>query len=261
MSKNKFAESLPKIVKSAARVLDIIELLVGYPEGLTLSELKENLEIPLSSLHDLLSTMVIKGFVLRDKQLRYMLGPKISSVVSSYSIDSDIVLIANPLMDQLRDKTGESNSLTVLVRNHIIFIHKKVAKGIVKIINPTGTRIPAHATGSGKILLAFLPEPELDQIFPEDELQSLTPNSISSKRELKRELKKIKKAGYAYDEEESEVGVWAVACCIRDKQGEPVASLSVVAPTFHVTNKKKEQWRDDVIDTAKKISSGLGFQG
>lgn len=250
-----------RLVKSAARALDIVELLAAHSRGLTLSQIAEHLDIPLSSLHGLATTLVQKDYVVRDEpSLTYRLGPKISQLAASYRADNDIISLADPIMVSIRDRVGETTSLAILQDDVIVFTHKQPASGAVQVVNPVGTRLPAHATGSGKVLLAYLPEEEIEQLYPGEELDQLTPSTIDSKTELKEALAEIRRTGYAYDEEESQVGVWAVAAGVRDEQGAPVAALSIVGPSFRIMTKNFEEWSELIVDGAKRISSQLGFR-
>ncbi len=254
-------EHLDGLVKSSARTLDILELVAEHGDGLLLTDFRQRLGIPVSSLHGLLSTMVQRGYLTReDASGLYRLGPMTLRLVAAYESHIDLVAMADPIMDEIRGLTQETTSLTVLHRDFIVFIHKRAVDGAVQVVNPIGTVLPAHATGSGKVMLALLSEHELDQLYPREELQRLTPNTILTRADLNRELARVRRQGYAFDDEESAVGVWAVAACIRNAQGHPVAALSIVAPVFHVQNQDTRAWPSYVIESAAKISASLGFR-
>lgn len=248
------------IVKSAARTLEILSLLAEQPDGMTMTGIGRALKIPLSSIHALIGTMVHLEFVLRDRDSsRYRLGPKILQLASSYRAQVDLITLADPVMDQIRNSVGETISLTVLQGQMIMFIHKKAAEGAVKVVNPVGTRLYAHATGSGKVMLAYLEEEELDWILPDEDLPEVTPTTITKKAHLKKHLVDIRKQNYAFDNEESAIGVWAVASCIRDDAGRPIAALSIVGPTSRIASKDVSTWHHIVRQHASEISLSLGF--
>jgi DNA-binding IclR family transcriptional regulator len=247
-------------VKSAARALEILELLSEFPDGLSLTVIGKRLEIPLSSLHGLINTLINKDFLVCYEGLHvYKLGPKLLQLSTAYQSHIDLISLADPVMDRIRRVTSETTSLTVLQGNTIYFIHKRVTEALVQVVNPVGTRILAHATGSGKIMLAYLTAEEIDETYPFDSLPTLTPFTISTKFGLNAALAEIRQLGYAYDNQESEIGLWAVAGCIRNSNGKPIAAVSVVAPLFRIQGKDYSNWYKLVRDGAAEISTMLGF--
>lgn len=250
----------PGIVKSADRTLKILTLLADQPDGMTMTDIGKALDIPLSSMHALVGTLAKREFVLRDENSYcYRLGPQILRLASSYRAQVDLITIADPVMDRIRRAVGETISLSVLQGQMIMFIHKKPAQGVVKVVNPVGTRLYAHATGSGKVMLAYLDDGEFDRIYPDEDLPIITSTTIGSKSTLKKTLSDIRMQNYAYDEEESALGVWAVASSLRDDTGRPIAAISIVGPTSRIASKDVTNWYQIVRDGAAEIDSSLGF--
>ncbi len=255
------SESSFRTVKSAARTVRVLELLAAYPDGLTLSQLCEELRIPFSSMYDLAGTLTHLGFLLRDETtLLYRLGPKMLQLAGKFWASQDLVNTAAPIMAEIREQTGETTSLSVLQDQLIVFIHKAPARGVVQVVNPVGTRLPAHSTGSGKAMLAHLPEADLLRLYPDEALEKATPATIATRRELFAALKKARSDGYAEDQEESQIGVWAVASCIRNALGEPLAAISIAAPAFRVQARDPGHWAELLVDGAARISSLFGFR-
>ncbi len=247
-------------VKSSARSLDILEYLSDRPGGATLSEIHLDLRIPISSLHGILMTMTKKGFVIRDNlTLMYHLGPKIGQIAGSYYEQMDLIQVAAPFMSRLARLTGKTTSLTVLHEDKVVFVHKVVGEGVLQIVNPVGTMLAAHATGSGKSMLACLPEAEIDRIYPREHLEQFTPNTITSRKKLKIQLQEISQCGYALDNAESSTGIWAVAACVRDRSRRPVAAVSVVSLVGRASEQDYKAWVQDVKEIAGEISAALGF--
>jgi DNA-binding IclR family transcriptional regulator len=254
------AHSSGNIVKSAARVLDLLEIITAAPEGLTLTDLHNATQLPASSLHGLLSTLVSKDFARKDTlSLRYHLGPKILHLAGNYQERGDLISFADPVMIRLGQITSETTSLSLLLNDTTLFIHKRHVENIVQVINPTGTTLPAHATGAGKVMLAYLDRSTIDASYPSEKLPDLTPYTITSKTELLAALSDARKLGYAYDEEESAIGVWAVASCIFGSGGEPIASLSIVGPKSRVQTKDPSEWHKLVSGGAADISAAFGY--
>jgi len=248
-------------VKSAARALDILELLSESSEGLTLTDLGKKLEIPLSSLHGLTTTMINRGYLVRSElDLLFRLGPRLSQIAYIYQGQVDLVPLADPVMLRLRNETSETASLAILEGTSIVFIHKRPAEGRIQVVSPVGSRLPAHTTGSGKVMLSYLSEEELDYLYPGEQLPAYTANTITTRQGLKDVLALARENGFAYDDQESEVGVWAVASCIRDRDGHPIAAISVAAPVFRIQDKDYMQWYRHVLAGAAEVSAKLGFR-
>jgi DNA-binding IclR family transcriptional regulator len=250
----------PNLVKSAARTLDVLEYLAEHPGGASLSDMQVSFNIPFSSLYNLASTMVQKGFLSRNDQTNiYHLGPKVGRLASSYFEQVDIIQLAEPYMRALTRLTGETTSLTVLRDDRIVFIHKVVGESVLQIVNPVGKTLAAHATGSGKVMLACLPETDLDRLYPQEDLPVFTSNTISTKTKLKEVLKEVAECGYSYDNEESSEGIWALASCIRDRLGRPLAAMSVVALVGRIQQKNCADWIQPIKEMAAEASFALGF--
>jgi len=248
------------IVKSAIRVLDVLDILAEHPEGLVFTELQAITNFPNSSLHGLLSSMAYKNYIRRDQETkRYRLSFKLLQFNSVLQTQSDLIALSDPWMDKIRSVSRETTSLSLLDGNSILFIHKKPGPGRIQVINPAGTRLPAYATGSGKVMLAYLPGEELDALYPEEDLPKITENTVTSRSALKELLQKIRRDGYAFDNEESSPGIWAVAGCIRTDTGRPLAALSIVAPISTIQMKDTSSWPGLVRDAAEEISKGLAF--
>ena len=245
-------------VKSAGRALDILELLVQCPAGLNLTDVGEHLSIPLSSLHNLMNTLLVRGYLKRDEQASvYKLSSKLIQLAAVYHSQHDLVSIADPIMDGVSRATMEATSLAILQDNAVVFVHKRAAQSFLQVVNPVGTRVMAHATGLGKVMLAYLDDDELERLYPHEELVTRTAKTISGRSELKKVLEQVRNAGFAVDNEESSEGVWAIAAPIRDRNGRALAALSVAAPLSRVREEHKSKWRQVVQEAAEEISQAL----
>jgi DNA-binding IclR family transcriptional regulator len=248
-------------VPSVQRALTILELIAMQRQALTLSEIGERLGIPLSTLHGLASTLVNLHYLEREAPSKaYRLGPKIGALAGAYEQGLDLVVLARGAMDRLRDATGEATSLTVLDGTEILFIDKRPARGRFQVINPVGTRLPAHATGAGKVMLAYLSPADVARRYPGPGLPALTARTITTTEALRRSLGRVRAAGCAFDDGESEVGLWAVAGCIRDAAGRPAGAINIVAPRFRVDAPKRSAWSRLVVEAAAEVSGAFGFR-
>lgn len=248
-------------VKSARRVIDVFELLSRNPEGMSLKQISQSLRIPPSSCHGLLWTLINLGYIVKDDfALTYRLGTKLFELAGAHIESLDLIQIADPIMEHMSRTCNEAVSLAVLEGTDVVFIHKKTSGGVIRIVNPVGTHLPAHGTALGKVILAELPPDELDVLYPHDELVRWTPHTITSKQALKRCLAEARERGVAYDREESAIGIQAVGSVVRDHNGFPVAAISVAALAAH--KRDEEYWHrlERVVKAgASIISARLGY--
>jgi DNA-binding IclR family transcriptional regulator len=109
-------------------------------------------------------------------------------------------------------------------------------------------------------MLAYLSDHEIDRIYPDETLPRYTANTIATKADLKRELARIQTLGYAFDDGESGAGVWAVAACIRYRDGSPLAATSIIVPFIRVTEERRAEWHRLITQAAEEISTKLGIK-
>ncbi|MCI2423505.1 IclR family transcriptional regulator [Saccharopolyspora sp. K220] len=224
------AGSGQSVVKSADRALVILELLSRGRHRL--SDIAETLRLPLSSVHGLLGTLVHRGFAEFDQTTRtYGLGLKAWTVGQGYTGHRDIVGLALPLMEHLAQETGETVQLSRLDGIENVYIAIAESPQPMKLVSAVGMRLPAHAVGLGKALLAGLSDDELVRRYRDVELERFTENTVSEFAELLAEIGQTRSRGYAVDDEEYIIGCRCVAMPIRDHSGEVVAAMSVSAPT------------------------------
>lgn len=257
---NKATKPNVGLVKSAARALDIIELMVKFPNGLSLTHVGQDLGIPLSSLHFLMATLVEKGYLVRDSaSSMYRMSPKLFQLAAAYHSQHDLISLADPIMEQLVQLSSEMASLAVLHNNVVVIIHKRASQDVIQVVSPVGTQLPAHSASLGKAMLACLEDEEIDRLYPGDDLPTYTPATISTKTDLKKALSQVRARGFAFDNAETRDGVWAVSSAVRDRNGRPVAALSIAAPMFRVESRDVSDWCEAVVEAASEASVALGF--
>ena len=243
-------------VKSSARTLDIIELAITSPEGLSFSDVGRALNIPHSSLHALMNTLEKRGYLFRDPSTKqYEIGPSLLRLSATLTENDDLLSSASQILESLQSRCAETISISVLDGDMVLYVYANPSKAQVQVVNDVGSRLPAHATATGKIMLAHLSAKYLDSLFSDIRLKRYTKNTIVDMDELKKNLTKARQRGYAFDREESEPGVWAVAACIVNKDGGPAAAVSIVVPMVRVRDDLIPYWSELAIDAANNISS------
>lgn len=247
-----------KTLGDAFTILDAISLKL-VPMGI--AELSKELGIGRSKIHRILVTLRYWGCVEQDPDThKYMLGPKVLELAMNKLKTTDLIKVVSPYLEGLVKECGETVHLAVLDMGQVLYLDKKQGPQAIGIISKVGQRLPAHCTGLGKALLAFLDEKSLNEIINTVGLRRFTKNTITDKKRLKEELNKVRGQGFAEDNEEIEGGLCCIAAPIRNYQGIVIAAISVSIPTFRMSDKKKEQMKKIVIEKAKKISMQLGYR-
>jgi DNA-binding IclR family transcriptional regulator len=213
---------------SVERALMILEALDSSRRGLNISELSRRLRIPKSSTHVIVLTLEKLGYLQkRAGTLHYSLGLKAYALGQSMTKNVSVSEIALPHMRALADQLHLSVQMAVLDGEQCVCIQKVEAPGLIKIDTYIGRRMDLHCTAVGKIILAFGPEDVLERILAKQVYIRHTRNTITSPKLMQREVLRIRKLGYAVDDEEEEPGVRCVAVPIVHANGAFAAGLSV----------------------------------
>jgi len=218
-------------IKSADRVLDLIEMLATAPQGLGFSEIAARRSLPKSSLHELLTVLTGRGYVTRDPQRQtYSLGIRVWEAGQAYLRHRDLVRESLPVMRSIVDAINETVQLSILDGSDNVYLAKVDCTHPVRLQSEVGKRLPAHATGLGKVLLANLPRDRFEALFAGRTLPVFTSHTIADLAALRQELALIRDSGYAVDDQEYTPGLRCVAVPIRGVDGTVIATLSASVP-------------------------------
>ncbi len=248
------------MVKSAARGLDVLELLAANPDGLTLSEICAALSIPKSSAHSLLGTLLGRDYLMQGKRDRtYRLGPRLFEMGSAYLRGIDLVHDGQEVIRAVAAECGETAHLAILDGQDVVYVAKEEGTSPVRMVSAVGKRFPAYGTGVGKMLLSALSPAELAQRYPLDRpLPSLTSSTITDPVALRAELARTRERGYALDREESTEGLSCVAAPVYDGSGKVVAAMSISVPSMRYTPDRQAELLALVRRGAQRLSLRLG---
>ena len=245
-------------IASLDKSLNIIALLSENPRGLSLSAISAKLQIPSSTAHHILSTFLSHGYVSKDPETRkYSLGFKFVSISKIILENLDVRRIAHEHLVKLHQKCRESVFLAVLRDGKIAYIDRINYLSGLSLATNVGFTTEPHATAGGKVLLSGLTREEVERIYGSRRLRRYGKNTIAALHDLFKELERVRKQGYAIDDEEYYEGVRCVGAPIR-AGGKIIAALSITGSVFSMT---MERIQDELIDlavaTAKEISSQM----
>ena len=247
--------------RSLERALQILCLFKWDRQTLTLSQLSEASGLHKATILRLCSTLMKYDFLrYRQDSRHYSLGLKLfelgSIIFSSFSLRR----IASSYLDQLQSRLGKTVFLGILENDELIYIDKKEDPRIpIRFTSQIGTRRPPYFGMLGQILMAFLPDQEVNRLLKKTPLTPSTKKSLASEKEFKERLLRIRKQGFFVDEEEALDGISGISAPIRDYTGEVIAGVGVgfISSSEHAKGKKiiiKE-----VCEAAKGISKQMGY--
>jgi len=255
----------PKTVQAVERALYILESMAEEGAPISITDLSQKTSLTPGTVHRLLYTMMQRGFVEKNgTDSKYRLGMKVFQIASSAALFKDLRSAARPVMEELQQRFNETVNLAVYDKAEVIYVDQVESTNmvVVRMFARTGSRGPAHCTGSGKVLLAGLPESTLDDLLKNIRLEKFTNETITDPEMLKKELSWVRREGYALDLGERDEGVRCVAAPVKNYEGKVIAALSVSGPVSRITSSFiKNELVDSVKKAAQKISRQLGYSG
>lgn len=248
-------ESIQTAVPALDKTVRIFEYL-SHQEGATFSQIYQDLNLPKSSTSSLLSALVMHG-LLRQEYGKFYLGLRLHRWGDKSIEQFDLRKVAEPFMIELRDKTDLTCHLGILDGLSPVYISKLENRQPINIRTWIGKKLPLHSSGVGKALIAWLPEDQIDLLLPAEPFPKYTETTIMNKKQLKNELAKIKKQGWAYDNQEDSQGVHCIAAPIFNKYDQPIAAISISGVLFQLPIDKIEEYSILVRQACKKITDCL----
>lgn len=247
------------MVKSANRVVEILETVGASNHGISNAELSAALNIPKGSLSLLLSDLVAHDFLTQRKEdRRYILGPQLVVLAGKFLTDLDIVQVGRPIVQDVMTRTNESSALAVRKGFDMLIVYGENSPQPLKRSIEIGYRAPLHTTAGGKAIMAYLSQELLAEYLSSVPLEPLTPTTITDFDVLKKELKTIKSQGISYSREEQHEGLVAMAAPVFDLYSSVVGAILVTLPSIRFVPPKEKIIEESLSEGAEKLSRLLG---
>ncbi|MFC1868815.1 IclR family transcriptional regulator [Thermodesulfobacteriota bacterium] len=253
----------PTTYVTVQRALEILTCFLHTDEKLSTQELSNLIGFHKSAMSRLLRVMEYYGFLRRDEVTKkYSLGKTIFDLgrVSSRSMTANLLDIAKPYIDGLRDKLDEDIPFDVISGDRIVLIYAAEGSQPLRIAFKVGDRVPPHVGAGAKAILAFSEEDVIARIIkPRARLKRYTPNTITKRSELMDQFKRIRAEGVAYDLGEFNPDITAVAAPVFNHEDKAVAAVNLGGPTQRISALFGTSAIDQLKETAAKISNELCF--
>jgi len=242
-----------QVIDRAASLLDAV---TSNPQPVTLKILAVESGLHPATAYRILASLTENGFTERDERGRYRLGIKFLQLSSRARVDIDIQREAKPVMEWLRDQTGETVNLSVREGNELVYVERVSSPKTIRADQIIGKRAPLHVTAVGKLMLGELGRDFYTRYASDTGLPAFTEHTKTTFNQLESDVVRGRELGYALDDEEAELGVGCIGVMVRSSNGQPIAGLSVSAP---INRRRVEEWIPAVRIAGRQLSERLGF--
>lgn len=255
-------ETSRNFIESLSRGLNLLSALSESPHPLNLTELSTLIHLSKSTVQRLVYTLQTLGYLDRDKETKkFRLGQRAVLLGLSIVKHSDLRKVAFPHLEKTSKEINETVNLAILDGTEIVYVERIKTQQILNINLEVGSRLPAYCTSMGKAVLAFLPVDRLEALLKMMELKPQTSNTITSKEVLRKELERVRRRGFATNNEELSNGLRSVAAPVRNAGGQVIAAVNIAVPSSRVQLKRLEtELAKKVVETADRISFTLGYR-
>lgn len=237
-------------------VLDVIEALESGERGIT--EISRELGMGKSGVHKILRNLQDRGYVVSTANKQYRLGLRLWQLGVAAVADLGIREVALPHMEKLTDVTGEGTLLSVYDNGDVVYLEKVSSPQPVVTTTRVGGRAPAFCTATGKAVLAWQSEEEVDRVLA-GSLERFNDKTVTDPRAIREDLAHVREVGYSVNYGAWRGEIYGVGCPIRDYSGTVVAALGVTGPAYRLGDGGIDTAATHLLATAAEISRELGW--
>jgi DNA-binding IclR family transcriptional regulator len=256
-----FQEAYDKGAPAVARAMTILEALATSRKGLTLSQIVRVAKVPRSSAFYIMNTLEHCGYVSRGSpRARYTFTPKLFAIANRSVIGLGLREQALPFLRELAERSQLTVHVAVISQDDVVLIEKVAPSGHPQLATWVGKRLPIHCTGTGKALMSYMPQEQLEHHFRQGFIR-YNDNTIVSPARMREELGKIRANGFAFDDEEETIGLRCIGAPLFDGGEQPVAAISVAGTIAEINEENLTELTQMVKNTALAISAHLVDSG
>jgi IclR family KDG regulon transcriptional repressor len=245
-------------VKVLHKALDILEAIRENPQGLPLGDVTRAVGMPKPTVYRILLTLQLRGYLGRKDDGGYVLARKLFSHPETDIVQQVLLRTAPPLIAELVARCRETVNLGILDGGEVLITHTVESPQSVRMTSKTGNRRNLHSTALGKVLISGLTEHEIVQLVRSKGMPRMTQYSLSTSEALLAEVKRVRKRGYAVDNQENELEGRCIASKIAGPDGRIVAAVSISVPAFRIDLTRLKLLASPLKQTCERISSTLG---
>ena len=242
-------------IQSVARALSILELFNDRRIELSTNEIAALTGLNRGTTYRFCRTLLSLGYLEEIRLSVFRPGIRCISLAQAALGSREIVQVAMPFLERLRERVRETVNMTILDGVDVVYVARLLNSDLVTLRIGVGTRMPAYATSLGRAILAFLPESESSAILDRSELHAITPWTLVSREAIENDLAVIRRHGYAYNDQGLAPGVRGVAAPILHASGRPIASVNVSIARPLTSREVSKELGPKVIAAARDIGA------
>ncbi|WP_375573226.1 IclR family transcriptional regulator [Ahrensia marina] len=246
------------LTRALDRGLRILSIIAEDPD-LPLVDIAQRSDLSPATALRLLDTLRAHDFVVQDEGGLYRVGLKAFEVGTRFLSHTRLQEVCRPILMRLTEDTDQTASLAILEEADAVYVDSGESQRSIRTATRVGTRVPAHLSASGKVLLAWLWEVRVRELLGAEPLRTMTPNSLSDVDAVLEALAEVRQDGIAYDREEFELGITCLAAPVRDREGTVVAALSVSTLTGQFSG-REAALKQALQDAARDASRRMGWR-
>lgn len=248
-------------VPNLEKGLGVLELLSYSPTGMTLQEIKLELEISQTTAYRILNTMVRLGYLLyNDKAKKYRISKKVLAMGLRTMEEHDIFESVLPHIRTLRNEVRETVCYGVMGSEKVLFIEQAIGTHPFCFVLSPGKVIDLHCSAPGKAILAFMEPSVRDTYLQTIVYEKYNENTISCEADLLKELEQVVQCGYAVDREEEMIGVVCLGAPIINCHGTPIGAIWLSGPRSRLNKNTIERYASHLLETTHTVSYELGYE-
>ncbi len=248
----------PALVPAVSRALTLLDRLAQRREPMTLARLASELALPKSSVHGLCNTLVSFGYLRRQDDGAFLIGPRVMSLAEAFVAGTDVAREFNALWKEAATAPDETMLLSVLDGGDVVYVAARNGARPLGLAFNVGMRLPAHLAATGKAMLAFHDPAQVRRWLPDGPLPRMAGKGPKSVAALMKDLKGVRERGYSIDDEDVREGVYCIAAPVFDVAGQPVAGVGVCINKVMLGSDQGERHRKAVLSAARALSQRLG---
>jgi DNA-binding IclR family transcriptional regulator len=249
----------PYQLHSLDRAVSVLEVLGQSDAPLSLADICQKMGLHKSTAHRSLMVLERSALIERTQENRFRLGLKLYELGNRAVEQIDLRARVQPFFRRLAVQVGETVHLSVLQKTSIVYLDKVEPNRRVCMSSKLGTSNPVYCTSMGKAMLAFQPEDVIDQIVGKIRFVRYTHKTLASRETLLKNLERVRRRGYAIDDEEIEVGVRCIGAPIFDEHRRAIAAVSVSGPASRITVQSATKIAEHLLRCCRDISASLGL--
>jgi len=246
------------LVPAVSRALTLLDRLAQRREPMSLAKLANDLALPKSSVHGLCNTLVSFGYLRRQDDGAFLIGPRVMSLAEAFVAGTDVAREFNALWKDAATAPDETMLLSVLNGSDVVYVAARNGARPLGLAFTVGMRLPAHLAATGKAMLAFHDPDFVRSLYPDAPLPRMAGKGPKNITELMKELKGVRERGHSVDDEGVREGVYCMAAPVFDAAGRPVAGIGVCINKVMLGSDHGERHREAVMNAARMLSQRLG---